>query len=574
MRKNILLFFIFLIAFSLRFIWLDVVPNAIGGDELTYLMTAKAIYLTGSDVSGTWDPLSVLLFNYPDGEKQAELLYFLVLPFVGPFPFSILNSHIIGAGLSFLTVILIYLIGKKLLGEKAGIIAAFLAAVNPWFIFIGRTAYEMNPAVFFYLLSFYLLLVLKNWKILFVAPILLLAFYSYIGTKLAFLPFVALSLAFVYFYQGKKKFKKQYLFLLGFSIFLVVSFIFLLKANSSSSRMSEILTPFSPLVNESVMANRKASIPSPVLTLVENKITVFTKIISAKTANVFSFGYLFFHGDNFFSLYNHGLFYPLDLIFLTLGLFVLWQKKKLFLFLIGFILIAISPQVFFADLGNFTPHITLLFPFLIFVSAAGVEDAISYFRNIRFSNLALFGASALYIFSVVNFLNIYFFQFPLQGHFDFSLRVLSKYITTTGPIIEKDGREIVVLSPRNRDIYKKFLFYGNAYNKETASMVAKNLKENKLKHKGVEFVGCNPHIDLSNHRKVYIYSSECESLNEKGGRLTIVKPVDGAEQFSIYNDIICSNLTLERFPITNKLSIFRIEGMNKEDFCKSFIFKP
>jgi len=572
-KKKLLILSIFLLAFTLRFLWLNVVPNAIGGDELTYVITSKAIYLTGSDISGTWNPLSAFLFNYPPAEKQAELMYFLLLPFVGPFPFSILNVHLVGAILSFLTVVLIFLITKKLFGEKVAFIAAFLASVNPWFIFIGRTAYEMNPAVFFYLLFFYLILVLKNWKILLVIPVLLLAFYSYIATKLLFLPFVALTLIFAFYYLGLKKFKKQYLLVLGFSIVTVIAFVFLLKLNSPSSRMSEILTPFSPIVAESVMSSRKTSINSPILSLVENKLTVFSKIVVSKTTNIFSFDYLFAHGDNFFSLYNHGLFYSLDLILLILGLFTLWSKKKrLFAYLIGFILISITPQIFFADFKNFTPHIALLFPFLIIIAALGAGEIISLLKKSRFFYLGVLLFLGIYLFSVVNFLNIYFFQFPLKGHMDFSLRVMSKYLVLAEPIAKKDGMEIVVLSPRNSDLYKKFLFYGNIYNKENAALVSKNLKDKNPNYNGIEFIACNSEIDL-NDKKLYVYNAECKPLDKRGEKLIISRPSDGGEQFSIYNDSICSKFDLDKFPLNANLSDFKIEQMNLDKFCKTFIFK-
>jgi len=46
-------------------LWLDRIPIGIGGDELTYVFNAKAIFLTGSDISGTWNPMSAFYFPLP-----------------------------------------------------------------------------------------------------------------------------------------------------------------------------------------------------------------------------------------------------------------------------------------------------------------------------------------------------------------------------------------------------------------------------------------------------------------------------------------------------------------------------
>jgi len=83
------------LAAILRFLWLDKIPVGIGGDELTYVFNAKAIFLTGSDISGTWNPLSAFIFHYPAyTTPQAELPYFLLTPIVGFLQFSLFNARV------------------------------------------------------------------------------------------------------------------------------------------------------------------------------------------------------------------------------------------------------------------------------------------------------------------------------------------------------------------------------------------------------------------------------------------------------------------------------------------------
>src|SRR3989344_5005970 len=88
------LILVFLFAFLFRYIWLDKIPTAIGGDEIVYTLNAKASFITGHDIFGTWSPVNGLLFQYPKGEAQAELPYILNSFFVGPTDFSLFVSRV------------------------------------------------------------------------------------------------------------------------------------------------------------------------------------------------------------------------------------------------------------------------------------------------------------------------------------------------------------------------------------------------------------------------------------------------------------------------------------------------
>lgn len=141
LEKHIVLIIIVVLASVFRFIHLDKIPAAITGDELLYAITAKSIYLTGHDISGTWNPLSAFAFQYPPGEHQAELPYVIHLPFSGPFPFSLLMSKLPFAFLSIGIVILLYKIAEVLFGTKVAQCTGFIAAINPWLKVMGRTGY-------------------------------------------------------------------------------------------------------------------------------------------------------------------------------------------------------------------------------------------------------------------------------------------------------------------------------------------------------------------------------------------------------------------------------------------------
>ena len=326
-KKYAFILLIIFLASFLRFLWLDKVPNAIGGDELTYVLTAKSMFLRWTDITGSWNPLSIFIFHYPPGEAQAELPYFLLLPIVGPFSLSLFTARILYAVLSVLSVFLIYLISKNLFSRNVAFFAAIIAAINPWFIYIGRTDYEVVPAVFFFLLSLYVFLVVKGWKILAAIPVLCLAFYSYIGTKLIFVPFVLFVAFYAYFYVNKRKYLREYLIVFIFSILLVLLFAFSLKNNSAGQRVGEILLPNNPAVVNLVNNSKQFSIQTPFMNLFDNKANVYFKLLSTKFLNATSFNYLFIDGDNFYNL-RYGFFYIIDAFFLVAGLFFALNKKK------------------------------------------------------------------------------------------------------------------------------------------------------------------------------------------------------------------------------------------------------
>jgi 4-amino-4-deoxy-L-arabinose transferase-like glycosyltransferase len=575
-KKNLLaflpLFLIIVLASILRLLWLDKVPSAIGGDELTYIINAKAMFLTGSDISGTWNPLSAFIFNYPAyTTPQAELPYFLFAPLVGFFNFSLFNARITEALFSIGSVIIIYFLGKELFGKRVGILAGLVAAINPWLIYAGRTSYEMTFAMFFYCLGLYLLLKLKGWQILWSIPVFYLAFYSYIATKLIFIPFVLIAILYCYIVVNKRKFLKQYVMVASLSILLVFVYAFVLM-HSSTSRLGEIFTPNAPSLINQVDDVRKITMQSPLKNIFENKLTEYLMALITKTFNITSFNYLFMAGDNFFSLYRNGLFYIVDAIFLLFGLAAAYKRKAaVFFFLIGLSLLALVPHIFHSStLDNFTPHITLLFPFLIILIAVGIDEILSLCKNKRLFYGVLSIIIGLYAVSILYFLNIYFFQNTLQGNFGFQVRLFAKYAS----LAKQTDKQVFVYSPMSSDIFKKYIFYTDSYNKNTIEKIKFMYKVDKFNFDNIQFLGCNNTIDPTATKALIIYDFNCGALKKDYRRIVIPRLSDGGQSYDIFNDKICQNFNLKRYPADLKISDFSIENQTTQQFCETFITNP
>ena len=560
--------FIVLLAIIVRFIWLDIVPNAIGGDETVYVLNSKALFLTGHDIFGTWSPLQGLLFQYPQGETQAELPYLLNSVAMGILPSSLFAAHLTNAITGVFLVLFIFLVARELLGSKAAVFAALVASINPWFIYIGRTAYEAVPAMLFYFISFYILLKTKGWKILLAFPFLVLAFYSYIATKLILLPFVFIIIVYCYYYISKKKFLREYLVLFGLCIVLVAFFVISLKLNPQTARLSELITPNNPEIAKEVNAIRKESIQNPLTNLFVNKYSVFANIVAIKTLKTFSFDFLFVNGDEFFSIWRHGLFYYIDSLFLILGLlFMFVRKRKVLGLLSALILIGVIPQVLHtAKIDNFSIHATMAFAPLTLLIGFGIWETINYFKNKNYKLILTVVILIIYTLSAVNFLNIYFFWHPLRGYFDFPIRVVSSYATRAS-----DSQKITIYSSSSFDLFKKYLFYSNKYDKTSAETIKNNLKAQKYSLGNVTFKACSLPIDLKNKDNLLIIDAKCGNQFKDLPHLSASSLKDGGETFRIYNDKICKNVPLERYISNFKLENFSIEKLSNENFCKNFI---
>lgn len=558
---------IIVLAIIPRFIAIDKVPNAINQDELHYTLDAKSFFLTGKDVLGQTSPMDVLLFNFPKSDPlQAELQYFLEIPIFGLMGFSMLNLVLPNAILSVLTVAMIYLVTAKLFNKNAALVAGLVAVINPWLIFVGRTTYEAGPATLFFLCVFYLLLVTRNWKILLTIPIALLAFYSYIGTKLIFLPFMLVSVAYAYLYVNKRKYLKQYSLVLLFSLILTLFFVFQFQ-RYDVSRNSELLLPNNPEITRQVIELRKGTLQNPLLDLFDNKMTVYTMVLVKNTFNVFSPSYLFVNADYFFMMGGQGLFYYLDVIFLIIGLgFVFLRNRKLFLTLLAIIFMGALPQIFHNPKGdgNFSPHIALLIPFLIILIGVGLSRILEMFKQKKLRYALIIVVGILYIAAFTNFSYFYFFKFPLQGGvFETQNRILAKYLS-----LYKSNVPITIYSTNRKYAYKEFLFYTNNYNKNTVGQINNSLRNEKFVFNSIKFMSCDDNIKET--KSVVIEDMNCSKLLNLGA-VEIAQLKDSGIRYFIYNDQICNKYGPAGYISNLKLSDFAMESLSQKRFCEAFI---
>ena len=566
LKWNYLLLIIIILAAFLRFFWLDRIPSAMGGDELVYILETKSIAVSGRDLTGTWNPLTIFRFNYPPGEMQAELPYIINLPVVGLTRFSLFTARATSAFLSVFTVVGLYLLARELFNSPVAIAIGFITAINPWEMYIGRTAYDMVPSVCFYVWGMYVMVTRKGKLFLWSLPLYILAFYSYIGTKVIFLPIL-----FIVGLYLVKKFphqinKKHILIFSVTSILLVCFYLFCVFSAKNSTRITELVHISDPVISQTVDTIRKSSIRSTFVDIYVNKYTVFSTIILTKLLKCVSFDYLFVNGDNFFSLYSHGLFYYTDAVFLILGVLTMFAKNKRVTAFIGILaLVGIIPHLLHSvSTENFSPHIVMMIPFFLIFIGYGIHEFI-YSMFPKYKRILLIVVVGVYVISLGNFLQIYWFQNSLTGKFDFPLRVMSKYIQ-----IQNKNHPIIVYSLRPVDVFKKYLFYGNLITDRSLSEIQRSFQTNNIQVGNVSFIRCDAKAVIPKDATV-LNDAECGALAVNAAHLKITRLTDGGETFSIYNDGICSGYRLKPYPSNISIKDLDIERMNKTDFCETYI---
>jgi len=392
-KKSLLaLVLILFIGFCLRFYRLANLP--LYGDELTMVYDSYSLLRTGKDQLGNFLPLT---FKMGAG-RPAGYVYFSI-PFVaifGPTAWGVrFLSFLSGLGI----IILIYLLGKKLLNERIGLIASLFTAVSFWDISLSRVGFEAHFALFLALLGVVSLLYSKGRPWLYVIFSLSwgLSIHTYPVYKLVlflFLPFL-----FFYVFEDLKfslKDKKSFL-----PILISISFGFLavaLSLNETFKGFSEerflSINVFSrkdirdKITSEVVWERSLVKLPDRIEIFVSNKAFYYSKLLISSYLNNFSPQFLFVSGDNNprHNLFEFGQMYYADFLLIFLGVltfaFMMFKTKNFKPFLFVFSWLFIAPLGSFLLLEEHALRNSFMLPPLLLISALGFYQLFEKRKNI------------------------------------------------------------------------------------------------------------------------------------------------------------------------------------------------
>jgi len=575
-KKTIIVAFaIFILALLPRVLWLKIFPPSMIHDELNYVMNAKSLFHDGRNIP--WTASSA--FSWGENVFDvviSEIPSVITAPWIGPNELNQFNARIPYALISSITVMFVYLISREILEEKVAVLSGLLMAFNPWSIHFGRTALELNFSSLFYIMGIYIIIKSKEYKILYALPIFILGFLSYLGAKLLFLPVIIITLIFKYFSENNKR---KYVspiktfMLLSFTVFAVYTLT--INSHPAGTRTDELLIFDSEWTSQIVNEERRQAIPNAGLNIFSNKAVVLIRRVADVYLHAFSSTGLFARGEtvSVYSTWEHGQFYYLDFPLILMGLIALYsskKKRKVFWFIVTLILI--SPIVSSIDMveRTFAVRSFTMFPFLVILSAKGayhIKD------NFKFSRAIITLIAVLYAGSVMYFLNLYFFRYPVYAaeRWFFSERIIANYIRLSEEN-KNEGHIYVVPYETAKTVFEEYLFYSGNYNtKHDVQKVNKKMDQGDFSYKNATFLDvCPENIDFG-HGDVLISDRRKGCIEKEEGNLGILQVVDAGTVFIIKNDTLCNDYELPRYYRPMSVDEFRVEEMDTKDFCRSWI---
>ncbi|MDD2224588.1 MAG: hypothetical protein PHP97_00285 [Candidatus Shapirobacteria bacterium] len=558
-KRLIILCLIILFSGIIRLVFLERIPSGINDDELHFVLNAKSIFYGFSNIEGNTNPFQL-----------GEVSSLIFAPIIGILPTNLFTARLPYVLIGCISIVLIYLITFKITKNfSLAIISTLVAAINPWSIYVSRTSFDAPIAIFFYLLTFYLLTSKKPKYIYLSIITAFLAFNSYIGTKILLFPFITISSYFLWKFNNKNG--QHYLIAVLASLLITLNFIITLPSQSVGNRVSELATPNSPQIVNQVNLERQQSIQSkPLNYLLTNKYTAYLKNFNQKYLYNFSTDILFLEGDHAAtgSLWKMGYFYYIDAFLIITGIIFLYIKNRNFLILISlFILLSPIPEAIRSDtIPSYIFHSSFQYPFLFILIAAGILLFWQIFSNkyLRFSLVLI------YLLSFINFIDIYFFKSPIYQpeSFSFSHRVISNYLK----LENNKNREIYVLTREPEVLFRSYLFFTNSYQKNNFDLV-KNIysqSRDNISFNQIHFINNNKYLPSGNNYTL-IFDTDNFTFDEKESKLYISRLSDAGRIFSIYRGSTCKSLNLVTYPNNISIKDLNIEKLNEKTFCERFI---
>lgn len=501
MNKKLSLFLILLLAVFLRFWQFAKVPVALNRDEASLAYNSFAILKTFKEEHGSFLPLQIESF----GDWKLPGYVYTLLPFLAVFG---LEDWVVKlpSVLASLGIILtsFYLVRKWSKDGLLALLTAFILAITPWSIHFARVAYEVNLALFFWLLGFcffevlldqikknqaatkYSLLVILCWS---------LAVFTYHAFQI-FTPIMAIYLFFSnyhLFFAYFNKFKKSLLINSVFLFFCAALFIFSGFKQANTVKFSGLSIFKSAHYNEQMFQDRqKFSDPSSVWAkLYINDFSVIGQQLSTNIFKVFSADFLFIKGgtNSSHNVSRVANLYPLQALLIVIALIFFIQEKKPWQKLVLFMtLAAIAAPIITFDANHSTRAFALLIPLSI-MSAYGL-------RKIWSKRLILIPVILLLIHAVYHFFINYFMIAPKldSDSSNWYMKELASQVWQ-----KKDQREFVVFSEVGTTPYIYFLYYL----KYDPELLSKNLTYYNVDLEGFRYAKSLENIYFINEKDIF-----------------------------------------------------------------------
>ena len=417
-----ILFGILVLAAILRFWNVGTIPAGLTQDEAALGYNAYSILKTGRDEYGKFLPIIFKSF----GDFKPGLYVYLDVPFVAALGLNEVSTRLPSAVSGVLIVYLIYLVTKSFFPDhkRLPILTAFVAATNPWLIFLSRGAWEANISLTLTLagIHFFQKALNKNKYFVLSATFFSLTMITYQGAKLS-TGIVVAVLAIIYL-KDILKFQKRYLFT-GIAVGVIISLPIILSLfNGQTGRLnvfSIFSYPRSTEYTQTFLDEGKEKIGDINYYLFHSETLNFGRGILGRYFNHFSPRFLFFDGDYQnpgHSAPYQGMLLLGDILFLIIGFYIFAKNYKLnqkpSLFIILWLILSPLPAVLSRDQVQSVRALNMVAPLIIIVSL-GLNNFINWVNSKKFSLPLYLFLVGVYIIGFVYFIDAYYVHVPAHN---------------------------------------------------------------------------------------------------------------------------------------------------------------
>src|SRR5258706_4870303 len=107
------------------------------------------------------------------------------------------------------------------------------------------------------------------------------------------------------------------------------------------------------------------------------------------------------------------------------------------------------------------------------------------------------------------------------------MRVVSRYAV----LANRNDIPVAVYSTHPEDLFKKYLFYSDSYNRETASEIARSLAAGTYQFDNIHFLSCNRTIHPAKLSITSFYDIDCGSNIDSPAHLHLPQLTNGGETY-------------------------------------------
>lgn len=433
--SKILLGFIVLIAFILRFHLLSSNPPSLTWDEASWGYNAYSLGIDGKDEFGKFLPIT---FLESFGDFKPPLYAYLSIVPVKLFGLNEFSTRFASAFFGVLTVLLTFFLTKEIFKKKSNVIpllSAFVLAISPWHILLSRAAFEANVATFFITLGVYLFLFsLRRSKWILVVSFIafVLSMYTFNTARI-----VAPLLIFGLFLFNRKEVfraKKEVITALVVGFILFLPLLLFLLTPQAKLRFAEVnIFSDSSVINTAnqEIANDKNAIWSK--TIHNRRLIYGVEYLKHYFDNVNPL-FLFVRGDGNpkFSIQDVGQLYMWEAPFLIIGILFLFKKKEGNWWIIPYwLIVGIIP----AGTARETPHalrIEAVLPTFQILTAYGLFYGVSSLSSKKIRRVVPLFLLILVFFNFAYFYHNYFSHYPKEfsGEWQYGYKEAINYVNS------------------------------------------------------------------------------------------------------------------------------------------------